>query len=212
MAASVSPAARVTVIGGVQVDVIMSPVTELPRAGASLLADQMSMRLGGAGANAALAFAEAGMPVRLMGCIGDDHLGNWMREELAPYGLGRDLAVVPGGRSGLTVALQSPERDRTFLTYLGVNLDWGADLIPEEVLRCQNLLLCDYFMTPGLQGDQARRLLHAAKAHGARTFFDTAWDPANFPEHTRDQVLALLPGVDLRIVADRTQREREAKK
>jgi argininosuccinate lyase len=187
----------VTVIGGVQVDVLMSPVTELPKGGASLLADQMSMRLGGAAANSALAFAEAGVPVRLVGCIGDDHLGEWMRDELAPYGLGGELAVVPGGRSGLTVALQSPERDRTFLTYLGVNLDWEPAMIRDDVLRCQNLLLCDYFMAPGLQGRSARELLETARSHGARTFFDTAWDPDNFPEPTQAEVLDLLSAVDV---------------
>jgi sugar/nucleoside kinase (ribokinase family) len=187
----------VTVIGGVQVDLLMSPVTELPKGGASLLADQMSMRLGGAAANSALAFAEAGVPVRLVGCIGDDHLGDWMREELAPFGLGHELAVVPGGRSGLTIALQSPARDRTFLTYLGVNRDWEPAMIPREALGYENLLLCDYFMTPGLQGEQARGILDAARAQGARTFFDTAWDPANFPEATRSEVLELLTAVDV---------------
>jgi hypothetical protein len=29
--------------------------------------------------------------------------------------------------SGLTVALESPQRDRTFLTYLGVNARWAGD-------------------------------------------------------------------------------------
>lgn len=191
------PGERVTVIGGVQVDLLMSPVTDLPPGGTSLVADQMSMRLGGAGANSALAFAEAGVTVSLNGCIGDDHLGEWMRQELAPYGLGEDLAVVPGGRSGLTVALQSPVRDRTFLTYLGVYSEWRPEMIPAESLHCRDLLLCDYFMTPGLQGRHAAQILQTAHRHGARTFFDTAWDPANFPAPTRDAVLALLPGVDV---------------
>ncbi len=190
-------AGSVAVIGGVQVDVLMSPVTELPEPGASLLADEMSMRLGGAAANSALALAEAGVPVRLVGCIGDDHLGDWMQEELTPYGLGDDLAVVPGGRSGLTVALQSPDRDRTFLTYLGVNLDWEPGMIPDDALRCENLLLCDYFLAPRLRGPSARRLLETARRHGARTFFDTAWDPGNFSAQTRAEVVDLLPAVDV---------------
>lgn len=190
-------ASSVTVIGGVQVDVVMSPVTELPPPGASLLAEQMSMRLGGAAANAALAFVEARVPVRMVGCIGDDSLGDWMRRELEPYGLGDDLAVVAGGRSGLTVALQSPDRDRTFLTYLGVNADWRADMIPGSALDCGTLLLCDYFMAPHLRGPAARHLLDTARAHGARTCFDTAWDPLGFPDATREEVLGLLPAVDV---------------
>jgi ribokinase len=104
---------EVTVIGCVQADVVMSPVSDLPRAGGTLLTDQMSIRVGGAGANAALAFVEAGVRPRLMGCVGDDQLGRWMCEELEPYGLADELVVVAGERSGLTVALESPQRDRT---------------------------------------------------------------------------------------------------
>jgi sugar/nucleoside kinase (ribokinase family) len=187
----------VTVIGCVQADVLMGPVTELPPSGGTLLTDQVSLRVGGAGANAALSFLEAGVPARLIGCIGHDQLGRWMCEELAPVGLADELLVVTGQPTGLTVALESPRRDRTFLTYLGVNADWGPDLIPADALDCDELLFCDYFVAPGFQGDAARALLVDAQTSGARTFFDTAWDPGGFPEPTRAQVRDLLPWVDV---------------
>ncbi|HEX4282559.1 MAG TPA: carbohydrate kinase family protein [Solirubrobacteraceae bacterium] len=186
-----------TVIGGVQADVVMSPVTDLPSPGGTLLTDQMTVRVGGAGANAALASVEAGMDVRLIGCIGDDQLGAWMREQLAPAGLADELVVVAGDTSGLTVALESPARDRTFLTYLGVNAHWEASMIPDDALACENLLLCDYFVTPRLRADAARRLLDTARGHGARTFFDTTWDPDGFAAHSRAEVCDLLPSVDV---------------
>src|SRR5205085_1883584 len=186
-----------TVIGCVQADVVMTPVTELPPPGGALLTDSLSIRVGGAGANAALAFARAGMPVRLMGCVGDDHLGRWMRDELAPLGLADELVVVPGEPSGLTVALESPERDRTFLTYLGVNARWQPAMIPDDALACENLLLCDYFVAPLLRGQAARTLLETARGRGARTFFDTTWDPDGFPSQARAEVRELLASVDV---------------
>jgi sugar/nucleoside kinase (ribokinase family) len=189
--------APVTVIGCVQADVLLSPVTDLPPAGGTLLTDQMTVRVGGAGANAALAFAEAGMPARLMGCIGDDQIGRWMCEQLAPLGLADELVVVAGESTGLTVALESPVRDRTFLTYLGVNARWEPAMIPADALGSDNVLFCDYFLAPGLQGDAGRELLDTARAAGARTFFDTAWDPDGFPERTRAKVRELLPSVDV---------------
>ena len=187
----------VTVIGCVQADVVMSPVTDLPPSGGTLLADQMSVRVGGAGANAALAAAEAGMDARLIGCVGEDHLGDWMRAQLGAAGLADELVVVPGEASGLTVALESPERDRTFITYLGVNARWEPAMIPDDALTCENLLLCDYFVAPLLRGDAARRLLDAARARGGRTFFDTTWDPDGFSSQSRNEVLGLLPSVDV---------------
>jgi sugar/nucleoside kinase (ribokinase family) len=187
----------VTVIGGVQADVVIRPVTELPPPGATRLAEEMSIRVGGAGANAALAFAEMGVPVRLMGCVGEDRLGEWMRQELTEAGLVDELAVLPGRPTGLTVALESDERDRTFLTHLGVNADWAPEMIPADALECENLLLCDYCVTPGLQGQAARSLLRATHAAGGRTFFDTAWDPEDFPAPTRSELRDLLSEVDV---------------
>jgi sugar/nucleoside kinase (ribokinase family) len=187
----------VTVIGGVQADVVVRPVTELPPPGATRLTEETSIRVGGAGANAALAFVETGLPVRLMGCVGEDHLGQWMRQELTEAGLVDELAVLPGRSTGLTVALESDERDRTFLTHLGVNADWAPEMIPGDALACDNLLLCDYCVTPGLQGEAARSLLQATRAAGGRTFFDTAWDPDDFPAATRAELRGLLPAVDV---------------
>ncbi len=187
----------VTVIGCVQADVVMSPVTDLPPPGGTLLTEQTTVRVGGAGANAALASVEAGMEVRLMGCIGDDQLGGWMRDQLARAGLADELVMIAGETSGLTVVLESPARDRTFLTYLGVNARWEAAMIPDDALACDNLLLCDYFVAPRLRGEAARWLLDTARARGARTLFDTTWDPDGFSGESRAEVRELLPSVDV---------------
>lgn len=190
-------ASTFTVIGCVQADVVMSPVTDLPAPSGTLLADEAAIRVGGAGANSALAAVEAGLDVRLIGCVGDDHLGAWMHEQLAPAGLADELIVIAGDTSGLTVVLESPARDRTFLTYLGVNARWDPAMISEDALRCENLLLCDYFVAPLLRGQAAQRLLDAGRAAGARTFFDTSWDPDGFSSQTRAEVGELLPSVDV---------------
>ena len=174
-----------------------SPVTDLPAPGGTLLTDRGALRVGGAGANAALAAVEAGLDVRLIGSIGDDQLGGWMREQLTPAGLADELIVVAGATTGLTIVLESPARDRTFLTYLGVNAGWEAAMIPDDALSCENLLLCDYFVTPLLRGAAARQLLDTARARGARTLFDTSWDPDGFSGQTRAEVRELLPSVDV---------------
>ena len=208
----------ITVIGCVQADVVMSPVSDLPSPGGTLLTEQMTVRVGGAGANAALASVEAGMAARLIGCVGDDQLGAWMREQLAPAGLADELIVLAGETSGLTVALESPARDRTFLTYLGVNARWEPEMISDDALTCENLLLCDYFVAPSLRGAAAQGLLDTARARGGRTFFDTTWDPDGFSRQTRAELRELLPSVDVFLpneveacaIADRAGDAREA--
>ena len=124
----------------------------------------MNIRVGGAGANAALAFVGDGPAGAADGVRGRGSLGEWMRQELTEAGLADELAVLSGRPTGLTVALESDERDRTFLTHLGVNADWVPEMIPADALACDNLLLCDYCVTPGLQGSAARALLGATRA------------------------------------------------
>jgi sugar/nucleoside kinase (ribokinase family) len=186
----------VTVVGCVQVDLVVTPVRALPAAGATQFVEQMGMRAGGAGANAALALAEVDMAPRLIGCIGDDHLGRWMLSQL-PSGLGDELVVVPDGRTGMTVACEAPGRDRSFLTYLGVNATWGLHMVPTDALASSHVLFCDYFCAPALQGEPAHELLDTARRAGGRTYFDTAWDPHGWPPETREEVRALLPSVDV---------------
>jgi sugar/nucleoside kinase (ribokinase family) len=189
--------ASTTVIGCVQVDLLIAPVDDLPAPGTARFVDGMSMRAGGAGANVAFALAEAGLPVRLIGCVGDDHLGSWMLEQLASAGLGREIVIVPGGATGLTVACEGPRRDRSFLTFLGVNETWSASMIAAGALEADNVLFCDYFCAPRLRGAVAAKLLRDARAAGATTFFDTAWDPDGWPVATRDELRPVLAEVDV---------------
>jgi sugar/nucleoside kinase (ribokinase family) len=70
-------------------------------------------------------------------------------------------------------------------------------MIPKDALDTENLLLCDYFVAPKLQGEVAESLLAMARASGGRTFFDTAWDPGGFAARTRAQVGDVLRFVDV---------------
>jgi sugar/nucleoside kinase (ribokinase family) len=189
--------ASVTVIGCVQVDLLLSPVDALPAPGESAFVDGMSLRVGGAGANAALALHEAGIVPRLVGAVGDDHYGRWLLDQLAELGLTADIAVDPEQPTGLTVALEAPERERSFLTFLGITGSADAAIVPPSSLGADHVLICDYFCAPAMRGEPTRGLLGAARELGARTYFDTAWDPAGFPPPTRDEIDAILPLVDV---------------
>jgi sugar/nucleoside kinase (ribokinase family) len=187
----------VTVIGCVQVDLVLTPVADLPPAGTSLFVDDMSLRVGGAGANAALALAEVGIPPRLVGCVGDDQFGHWILDELLAHGLAGDIRVDRHGRTGLTVACEAPLRDRSFLTYLGVTATASSAIVPPDAMTADHVLLCDYFCAPGMRGEPSRELLAAARAGGATTYFDTSWDTDGWPEETRQELFGLLPLVDV---------------
>ncbi|HWK28487.1 MAG TPA: carbohydrate kinase family protein [Solirubrobacter sp.] len=187
----------VTVIGCVQVDLLLAPVLDVPPPGTSAFVDQLSLRVGGAGANTALALLEAGAGPRLVGVVGDDHFGRWILEQLDAFGLAEDVAVDPAQPTGLTVAIEAPARERSFLTHLGVTGTAGPEIVPESSLAAGHVLICDYFCAPALRGEPTRRLFTTARALGARTYFDTAWDTAGFPPATREELYGILPLVDV---------------
>lgn len=188
---------RVSVIGCVQVDLVVTPVEQLPPSGATRFVDDLGMRPGGAGANAALAFTDVGVRPRLAGALGDDQFGQWLLGVMREAGLADELLLSVGQSTGATVAVEAPGRDRSFLTYLGVNERWDATMIAPDLLDCDHLLFCDYFAAPGMQGASARTILGGAREAGATTYFDTSWDPRDWPAETRQEVEGLLPLVDV---------------
>jgi len=187
----------VHVIGNVQLDVLASPVTRMPRAGGDEIIDHIAVRPAGAAGNVSLALAALGVPHRLFGAVGDDQAGLWVADELRRAGLGQDLLVVAGRDTGISIALEAPARERSFLTAHGVLDDYTDVDVPPEAVEAELVLLTGYFSLPGLRGEGTRRLLTRAGAEQAVTIFDTGWDPDDWQRGAVEEILDLLPLVDV---------------
>lgn len=185
------------IIGNVQMDVLARPVTRLPQPGGDEIIDHIAVRPAGAAGNVSLALAALDIPHRLFGAVGDDQAGRWVAQELHSLGVGDDLQIVPGGETGISIALEAPGRERAFLTAHGVLTDYNTTLVPPHAVDAELVLLTGYFSLPGLRGAGTRQLVQAAHEKGARTFFDTGWDPENWTGTGVAEVLDLLPLVDV---------------
>ena len=120
----------VHVIGNVQMDVLASPVRSMPLPGGDDIIDSIAVRPAGAAGNVSLALAALGVPHRLFGAVGDDQAGLWVADELRRLGLGDDLQVVKGHETGISIALEAPDRERAFLTAHGVLNAYGEESVP----------------------------------------------------------------------------------
>ena len=185
------------VLGNVQLDVIASPVTRLPDPGGDDVIDHIAVRPAGAAGNVALALAALEVPHRLFGAVGDDQAGRWVADELRRSGLGRDLQVIAGQETGISIALEAPGRERAFLTAHGVLTGYTQDDVPAEATAADILLLTGYFSLPGLRGAGTLEILRRARTRGAVTVFDTGWDPDNWTGEAGREVMAILPSVDI---------------
>jgi sugar/nucleoside kinase (ribokinase family) len=187
----------ISVIGNVNVDILVWPARELPPPGADLPVESIQMRAAGSAGNTALALARLGHIPRLVGCVGDDYLGHFILEELATAGIEEGVLVLPDEPTGISIAFEAPGRDRSFLTLLGSLRRLRSSMVSSEALAKDFVLFCGYFSLPSLRGDATLRLLERVRADGGCALFDCDWDPGGWTLESREEVAQILPLVDV---------------
>jgi ribokinase len=100
-------AARLTVLGSLNMDISVT-VPDLPVPGATVLGRAAVFAPGGKGANQAVAAArlarDAGIPVAMIGCTGDDEFGRTLREALQAEGIDDSrVRIVAGAPTGIAM-------------------------------------------------------------------------------------------------------------
>ncbi|SOD99222.1 Sugar or nucleoside kinase, ribokinase family [Blastococcus haudaquaticus] len=121
-------------------------------------------RGGGAGANVAAHLARQGVPVALVGCVGDDAAALGLAAELSAAGVGLLLRTVPGAATGTIVSLVEPGGQRSMLADRGANLQLRPDDVPPPV-DGQHLHLSGYtLLDPGPRTAGLTALVAAADA------------------------------------------------
>lgn len=176
------------------------------RPGQTTESGPISFHTGGAVANTGIALFRLGIPVHLVGLVGDDAVGNTIRQLVREddAGLADGLRVVPGTASPCTIVLSPPASDRAFITFPGTNHTFGADDVPYDRLSSARLFHFGY--PPYMQrmysaeGDELLVMFRRAKAAGVLTSLDMAYPEARGASGRANwrQILSrVLPFVDL---------------
>ncbi len=106
-----SVAAVLAVVGDLLEDIVVH-LPSTPALGTDTSA-RIERRRGGSAANVAACAAQAGVPVRFIGSVGDDDLGDRLVGDLAADGV--DVRVQRRDRTGSVVVLVGPDGERTML-------------------------------------------------------------------------------------------------
>ena len=159
----------ITVFGSIIADYIFS-VDHLVRPGETLIAESLSVKPGGKGANQAMAAAKAGAKVQLFGRVGND--GGADVALAGHRALGVDLTGVktvdaPTGMASICVD-QAGENAITLV--LGANETVTADQVPDTALDTGCLLLLQMEVPVG----ETEKLIHRAKEGGAKVVMNLA--------------------------------------
>ncbi len=140
----------------------------------------MTLSTGGAVSNTGLALHRLGVPVRLMGKVGDDTFGRATLDVFRSYDavLAEGMLVAAGESSSYTLIFSSPAIDRTFLHYPGPNDTFCAADVPDDLLADARIF---HFGYPTLMrrfyrddGQEFETLLRRVKARGLVTSLDVS--------------------------------------
>jgi sugar/nucleoside kinase (ribokinase family) len=161
---------------------------------------------GGTVSNTGLALHRLGLPVKLMGKIGNDLFGDAITGILKGYGesLSDGMIVAEGEHSSYSLVISPPEVDRIFLHCTGANDTFTAEDVPSGSLPGARLF---HFGYPPLmrkmyegEGAELERLLSKVKEQGLTVSLDMARPEPDSPAGRADWLKILsrvLPLVDV---------------
>ena len=185
------------VIGNVNLDVLIWPARDIPPPGAERPVERVDLRAGGGAAIAGATLARLGAHPIVVGCVGGDPAGDIVLEELRGYGVDASRINRGGEPTGVSVAFEEPGRDRSFLISLGCLAGFDSSTVPPYAVEADLVLICGYFNLPAMRGQEAMGLLRRVKQAGGKTLLDTGQDHDGWPARTREEILELLPLVDV---------------
>jgi ribokinase len=166
-----NPAPGVVVVGSLHYDIMVS-APHRPAAGETVQGDRWFPKFGGKGGNQAVAAAKSGASARMLGAVGDDAFGAFLRESLRHGGVDdRFVATLPGRPSGMSVAISDATGDYGAVIVSGTNLEIDPDRLKGEALWTgASLLLLQNEIPAALNLAAAR----AARAQGVRVCLNAA--------------------------------------
>ncbi|MDQ0246465.1 ribokinase [Bacillus fengqiuensis] len=122
---------KVTVVGSSSMDLVVTS-SKRPGAGETVLGDSFKTVPGGKGANQAVAAARLGADVYMIGCVGDDHYGKAILQNLKENGVHTDyVEPVTHAESG-TAHIILAEGDNSIVVVKGAN-DYVTPAYVEKV-------------------------------------------------------------------------------
>lgn len=167
------------ICGGIIIaDTVVRPIGRLPARGTLGLVDSIDLCLGGCASNTGAGLARLGVRTAVVGRVGDDNYGKFLRDALAREGL--DTSAVRADKknaTSCTAAFVSADGERTFIHTIGANAALTDRDFPLARFSGARLVHCaGILLNPGMKGAPLARLLRRARKLGLATSVDTVYD------------------------------------
>ena len=180
------------------------PFPELFRPGKLIETEGLNISLGGVVANTGLALRRFGRRVELLGCVGNDALGDLAVARLAQAGVSRGIRRTSRAGTAYGFVIAPPGLDRVFLEDPGCNRNFTAVDLDYDLIGQSRLFHFGYPpLMPALwanSGAELQKLLQQVRNRGVATSLDMTLPDPDSPAGQADWsaiLAATLPLVDI---------------
>lgn len=182
------------VAGEINPDLILSDPNLVPMFGQQeILVDEADLTIGSSNAIFACGAARLGLNPAMIGVVGEDIFGSFMRQSLEAREVDVSYVIVNSEiKTGFSVILNRTT-DRAILSYLGAMDALKAEDVTDEILsEVRHLHVASYFLQTALQPGLPD-LFQRARRLGVTISLDPNWDP----EERWEGFDELLPLIDI---------------
>jgi len=163
-------------LGDVNIDIVVK-IGNFPTKSTKIIAKNIGLHGGGSAANTAIAAARLGAKTRFIGKIGNDMLGNFLKNEFIKNKVNiESLAIDEKEKTGIMIFFISSSGKRTVIGYRGANRNLKPDDVKEETIISSDVLhISAYTLLDESPRMTAVKALSLALKNNILTAFDTGF-------------------------------------
>jgi len=172
------PPFEVFCAGNAVADVLARPVDGLAAPGASQRLEDVALGPGGNGVNTAIALARLGVRVALAAPVGEDRLGEMLRESVRAAGVDdSSMVTVKDAKTSASLVLIDSSGERRLLHFRGANAYFSAHHVNWDLVKGARVFhYASAFALPGFDGAPLEGALRRARELGCLTAVNICWD------------------------------------
>ncbi len=193
---------KVASVGILVADVIVQTVTKYPEKGVLTPVDSITMCNGGNAMTAAINLRKLGVESHMVGMIGDDMFGKYLKSRLEESDVITDgLMTSDSVQTSASVLMIDEEGERSFFHCVGTNAVFSENDIDYSVIdKCDMVFVTGTFLMDNFDGEGTKTFLKKCKEMGKTTFLDVCWDAKGKWGELLDMSLPyidyLMPSID----------------
>ncbi len=161
-------------VGIVVADHVCEPIDHIPSPGELVLTGKMSLSIGGCASNVAVDLAKLGRRAGIVGRVGRDVFGQFVRETLTNAGVDcGHLVESPSADTSGSFVINVRGEDRRFIHATGTNAEFtGSEVTPELLRTSRVLYLGGYCLSDLPTTENVAAMFRAARDAGVTTLLD----------------------------------------